>query len=272
MPNKQTIDKGFSIISHQYEELEKTSGLINWMRNRVRLHLLKQLPKKASILEVNCGTGIDAVFLAKNGYQVYATDIAKGMIDYVKNKITKDNLSDNLSCQLLSFTELEKLKLKKINHIFSNFGGLNCSSEQELQTVFNSFNDLLLSKGKITLVIMPKVCLWEFAKIFKGNKTAFRRLKKEGVLANIEGEKVPTYYHSAKKIKQLLTPNFTDFKIENICFLGPTGNRVNFTKKHPLLFRFLTKFDAISNKVPLLRGFGDYYIITATKKRNNYFF
>ena len=266
MPNKQTIDKGFSKISHHYEELEKTSGLINWMRNRVRKHLIEQLPEKAQILELNCGTGIDAVFLAKKGYKVHATDIAKGMLNYVKMKIDNTNLSKNLSCELVSFTELQKLKPKKFDHIFSNFGGLNCSSETELKTVFNSFNELLLPNGKITLVIMPKICLWEFAKIFKGNKTAFRRLKIGGVLANIEGEKVHTHYHSAKKIKALLSANFTDFKVENICFFGPTGNRVDFMEKHPKLFQFLAKFDVISNKIPFLQGFGDYYIISATKK------
>jgi len=265
MGNKEFIDKGFSKISHHYEELDKTSSLISWMRYRVRKHLKKHTLPKSKILEINCGSGIDAVYLAKKGYHVHATDIASGMIDYVTSKIETDNLT-NLSCELLSYLDLDKLKPQKYHHIFSNFGGLNCSSETELKSVFNSAYNLLETNGKLTLVIMPKICLWEFLKIFKGDKSAFRRLKKNGVLANIEGEKVHTYYHKASSIKKLLSTNFHDFKVENICFLAPTGNRVDFPKNHPFLFKILSSFDTISNKIPFLKGMGDYYILTATKK------
>ena len=70
-------------------------------------------------------------------------------------------------------------------------------------------------------------------KILKGNKTAFRRLKKDGVFANIEGEQVHTFYHSASRIKNLLLKDFKNFKVENICFLAPTGNHVDFPEKYP---------------------------------------
>ena len=264
--NKQNIEKGFSKISHHYEKLDKTSSLINWMRKKVRNHLHKELKPASKILEINCGSGIDAVYLAKNGCNVHATDIAPGMIDFVTSKIKSESLKENLSCERLSFNELNKLNPQKYNHIFSNFGGLNCSSEEELQEVFSLFKQLLSPHGKITLVLMPKICMWEFLKIFKGDKTAFRRLKKNGVLANIEGEQVHTYYHSATIIKKLLLKDFKNFKVENICFLAPTGNRVNFPEKYPVLFKSLGLLDDISNKIPFFRGYGDYYILTASVK------
>ena len=265
--NKQKIEKGFSNISHHYEKLEKTSSLINWMRKRIRSHVLKELKPNAEILEINCGSGIDAVFFAKKSFKVHATDIAPGMVDYVKAKIKTNNLKDKLTCKKLSFNDLNQIQLNKFDHIFSNFGGLNCSSEEELQEVFNSFKQALIPSGKITLVIMPKICIWEFLKIFKGDKTAFRRLSNKGVLANIEGEQVLTFYHSSTRIKKLLKKDFDNFKIENICFLAPTGNRVDFPKEYPLLFKVLNSIDGISNKIPFLQGYGDYYIITATVKQ-----
>ena len=264
--NKQNIEKGFSKISQHYENLDKTSSLISWMRKQVRNHLHKEIKPASKILEINCGSGIDAVYLAKKGHNVHATDIAPGMIDFVTSKIKSESLKENLSCERLPFNELNKLNHQKYNHIFSNFGGLNCSSEEDLQEVFGLFKQLLSPNGKITLVLMPKICIWEFLKILKGNKTAFRRLKRNGVLANIEGEQVHTYYHSANRIKKLLLKDFKNFKVENICFLAPTGNRVDFPEKHPLLFKFLSSLDSITNKIPFLRGYGDYYILTATIK------
>jgi len=178
MDKKALIDKGFSKISHHYEALDKTSSLISWMRMRVRKHLEQHLTNTSTILELNCGSGIDAVYLAKKNFKVHATDIASGMIDYVNLKIEKEQLQNKLSCEVCSFTDLNKLKKQNYSHIFSNFGGLNCSSLTELETVFNSFSNLLKPNGKITLVIMPKICIWEFLKIFKGKKNTFRRLKK----------------------------------------------------------------------------------------------
>ncbi len=261
------IKKGFSDIAYDYEALDKTSGLIHWMRNRIRKHFIGTLDTNSSILEINCGSGIDAVFFAKKGYKVHATDIAEGMIGYVRSKIISENLDNYLTCGVLSFEELHSLKEKRYSHIFSNFGGLNCSSPEELEKAFNSFKEVLEPYGCITLVIMPRICLWEFLKIFKGDATAFRRLKKKGILANIKGEKVLTYYHSTKRIKDLLKEDFTDFKIENICFLGPTGNHIHFYEKYPFLFKILSSFDTLTNKIPFLRGYGDYYIISAKRKK-----
>jgi len=263
---KENINKGFSKISHEYEQLEKSSSLITWMRMRIRNHFEKIAISKGRLLEINCGSGIDAVYFAENGYQVHATDIATGMISYVKQKINVKKLKENLSCELLSFNELNILKPKKYNHLFSNFGGLNCSSLAELKVIFSSFVDLLEENGTITLVIMPKICMWEFLRIFKGQKSAFRRLKKGGVIANIEGEKVHTYYHDVNSIKTLLSSNFVDIKVENICFFAPAGNRVDFPEKHPKIFKLLSSLDYLSNKISVLQGYGDYYIISAKKR------
>jgi len=236
------------------------------MRIRVREHLLKNLEPKSTILEINCGSGIDAVYFSKKGYVVHATDAAKGMLVYVESKIISEKLKDNLTCELLSFEKLNTLEGNKYNNVFSNFGGLNCISLSALKSVINSFEELLEPEGRVTLVIMPKICIWELLKVFKGNKQAFRRVSNKTVLANVEGEEVPTYYHSAKQVKSFLSPNFTDFKVENICFFAPTGDRVDFPERHPMLFRFLSSLDRLSNKIPFLQGYGDYYIISAKKK------
>lgn len=267
MDDKTAIDQGFSKISHDYEQLEAISSLIRWKRKRVRHHLLSRLAPNSSVLEINCGSGIDASFLAKNGYNVHATDIAGGMIAYVKNKIEQDNLT-NLNCEVLPNTDLHNLKPKTFDCVFSNFGGLNFSSPGELQDVLSSLPELLSKNGEITLVIMPKICVWEFLRIFRGRKYAFRRLKKGGTLANIKSEKARTYYHSARQVKRMLSEHFTDFKVENICFLGPTGNHVHFPKKHPFLFKICVFLDKVSNSIPFFRGYGDYYILSARKNNH----
>jgi 2-polyprenyl-3-methyl-5-hydroxy-6-metoxy-1,4-benzoquinol methylase len=43
--------------------------------------LLKHLPAAARVLEIGCGCGRDAVFLAERGFRVVATDASTGMLD-----------------------------------------------------------------------------------------------------------------------------------------------------------------------------------------------
>jgi len=50
---------------------------------------LKYIPKGGNILELNAGTGVDAVFLAEQGYKVYATDISDVMINEIQAKVKK---------------------------------------------------------------------------------------------------------------------------------------------------------------------------------------
>ena len=117
--------------------------LCNIKENRVRNHVLKYLYPQSDILELNSGTGEDAIFFAKLGHHINATDISQGMQNIVKQKVENNNLQNNISTELCSFTELEKLQNKgPYDLIFSNFAGLNCTDK--LPQVLSSFH--LLTK------------------------------------------------------------------------------------------------------------------------------
>ena len=149
-----------------------------------KLLLLIGLHNK-SVLEINCGTGADALWLAKQAATVLATDISQGMIDVAKNK-TSTNAVD---FRQLPAQNISALAPNRYNIIFSNFGGLNCLTKKELTLFFNSAAKKLTENGKMSLVIMPKNTIWEqlYFLLKLDFKAAFRR-KKEVVFANVEGE------------------------------------------------------------------------------------
>lgn len=266
MENNSTenINLAFSSIYEEYETLSKENYCDIFRRNTIRKHVESFLNPQDTILEINAGSGIDAVYFAKNGYNVLATDIADNAEVYINNKIKTEGLK-NLEFQKYSFTDLKSIGNRKFNHVFSNYGGLNCTND--LEEIFSQFNHLLLPKGYVSLVIMPKFYPLEMASIFKGNKNAFRRWKKNGVLANVNGHLIPTYYHSPKKIKKAMGNDFQAVSTKNIGTFYPLLDYNSF-QKHPKTINFLMHLDSWINRKALIpKGIGDYFIITFQKTK-----
>lgn len=258
----ENINPAFSSIYEQYENLSKENYCDIYRRNIIRKHVERFLNPNDTILEINAGSGIDAVYFAKAGYNVLATDIADNAEVYINNKIKAEDLK-NLEFQKCPFTDLNRIENRKFNHIFSNYGGLNCTND--LEGIFSQFKDLLYPNGFISLVIMPKFYPWEMATFLKGNKNAFRRWKKNGVLANINAHLIPTFYHSPNRIKKAMGKDFKTVSTKNIGTFYPSLHYNSF-EKHPKAIRFLMHFDTWLNDTFLVpKGIGDYFIITFQK-------
>ena len=165
--NAELAHEAFSRQSAGYDAYEDSNQILKWMRNRVRRHVLKFLKPGSRILELNAGTGTDAVFFAQYGCHVHATDISDGMIQRLREKVDRSHLRDKISIQQLSFTDLQSLIPQKFDHVFSNFGGLNCI--EDLRHVTTILPELLNPGGYVTWVIMPRICPWELIMLLKGN-------------------------------------------------------------------------------------------------------
>lgn len=265
--NEQLAAAAFTRQSALFDEQYRNNSIIQYKRDRVRKHVQQYLTVNSKILELNSGTGEDAVWFAEQGHTVHATDISTGMLDVLKNKTSAQNLDENISTELISFTDLKNLKQKgPYNLIFSNFAGLNCTGE--LDKVLQSFTSLLKPKGIVTLVILPKFCLCEFLLLFKGRfKTAFRRLfSSNGVTAHIEGEYFKCWYYNPSYITKHLQNQFDVLSVEGLCALVPPSYLEGFAEKHPKLFSFLKgKEEKWKTKWPW-KNIGDYYIISLQKK------
>jgi len=265
--NEQNAATAFNDQSVLFDELYSYNAIIQYKRNRVRKHVLQFLKPQADILELNAGTGEDAVFFAAQGHRVHATDISSGMQAQLKEKVSRHQLTGLVTTELCSFTELDKLS-KNISYdlIFSNFAGLNCTNE--LEKVLLSFNGLLKPGGIATLVILPKFCLWETLLVFKGKfRTATRRFfSAKGRTAHVEGNLFKCWYYSPKFIRRVLKDNFDLIGLEGLCTIVPPSYIENFAEKYPKAFRRLcAKEDKYKNKWPW-KNIGDYYVITLKKK------
>ena len=264
LSNEQTVSDAFSRQSPVFDDIDKASSSIIWMRERVRKEVMNYLQPGNRILELNCGTGIDSVFFAQQGYEVLATDNAEGMLSRLNEKITTLNLQDKLSSKRCSFNNIDELNEGTFDYVFSNFGGLNCTDK--LYEVLHGVNKILKPDGYFSFVIMPAVCPWEMIMMFRGYfKTAFRRFKKGGTPAHLEGLHFQCYYYNPDYVIKHAGNDFECCSVKGLCITVPPPFIENFFERHPKTFRFLERIEnRIWDKGPFSR-WADHYIITMKK-------
>jgi ubiquinone/menaquinone biosynthesis C-methylase UbiE len=265
--NEQQAARAFSKQAIHFDVLYQQNTIIQYKRERVRNHLLNHIPDHAFILELNSGTGDDAVWLAQQGYQVHATDIALGMQEMLAHKVQIAGVQERVTTELRSFTELSQLECRgPFDCIFSNFAGLNCTGE--LQEVLLSFSPLLKPGAIVTLVLLPKFCLWEFSLLFKGKfKTAVRRIfAKQGRKARVEGEYFKCWYYDPSFVMNTLKEEFEMISLEGLCTFVPPSYIEGFAEKHPELYSKLVSMESKWKTRWPWKNVGDYYIISLRKK------
>jgi len=260
----KAINRGFSKLYDQYESLNKESIIDQYMRQKVYEHIERFLKPNASILELNSGSGIDAFYFAKKGFEITGTDIADGSKLHFEKKIQEYNLR-NVTFKNCSFTNLEAIGTDHFDYVFSNFGGLNCTDS--LDKVVESLNRILKKDALVTFVIMGKLYPWDWIYLLKGRvQRALMRLRKGGVYAHIGGEAVKVFYHTPNKVKNEMQKYFDYIKSENLGVFFPSVNHQSITKHTKLIKRLISLDFKVSKSKILPIGIGDYYIITFKKR------
>ena len=260
------MPESFDTAAKTYDETFTHSVIGKLQRSSVYAQLSKILneskPKK--ILEINCGTGEDAVWMAQQGFEVVATDIAEKMIAVCNGK----SKLENLHFERADINELAAhFPNQKFDLIFSNFGGLNCLSEIQLELFFKNTSQLLTQNGQLVLVIMPKNTIWEqFYFLTKGKfKSVFRR-KKGNLIANVDGENVITFYYNPKETVNLAAYYFHFKQAFPIGFFIPPSYLESFFKTRKRLVSLLSTMESKAKNRQSLSKYADHYLIVFQKR------
>lgn len=262
--NDELVREAFSRQSGIFDRLDAENRLTEHLRTIYRNEIAHWSVPGSHILELNCGTGVDTIYLAGKGYKLLSTDNAPGMIAQLNDKVEQQQLQNNVQTLLCSYTDLDKLGTQKFDHIISNFGGLNCT--KDLGKVLGQFKDHLTGNGKVTMVIMPRISPWELVMALKGNfKTAFRRFRKN-TPAHIEGVYFSVYYYSPSYIKKVVKNDFRTLTLKGIYFAVPPEFYQRFVERYPRTYRLLQAVERLLGNVFPFNYCCDHYMITLERK------
>jgi ubiquinone/menaquinone biosynthesis C-methylase UbiE len=219
------------------------------------------------ILEINCGTGEDAIWMAGYGHHVTGVDLSENMINVAAEKVKKRDLNLQLSFNAVAFDKLkEHFAPESFDLIFSNFGGLNCISPDEFNILSFDLVSLLKPGGKFAGVVMGRKCIWEILYFFlKGDiNKAFRRMKKGPVQAVISEKIIPVWYFSPSMIKDFFRTKLLYIHQQPAGLFLPPSYLEAFFKERPGYLDILHKAESYF-EFNFLADFADHYFILFEK-------
>jgi SAM-dependent methyltransferase len=254
----------FDAVATEYDESFTNTLLGRRKRNIVHRYLEGIIQPGLTALELNCGTGEDARWLAEHGVDVLATDISGEMLRAAKRKIHQSPKRSHVRLQNLAIEGLRspsvRRELGRFDLIFSNFDGLNCL--EDISWLPDAIASLLKPGADAVFVLMPPFCLTHsIHQLLKGKPRHALGRNRTPTVAIGGGAAMQTWFHSPGYLKSLFAAQFS---IETIQAVGlitpPTTLRAFYQRHHRTFARFNGVEDALSG-LPVLRTIGDHVLL-----------
>jgi len=261
----QNTKEAFNTAALTYDEGESSNEILKWMRKIVHRVYLSKFKAGDELLELNAGTGTDALFLASQGIKVFATDISDKMIGIIQEKVQRHNAEKLIEAKVCSFDEVNSISKNNFDGVVSNFGGLNCVNN--FSKLSGDIANKLKSGGRFIAVVMNRFCPWEifYYSVRFDFKNVFRRSKKEGVDAALGNEFVRTYYFTPAQFAGFFEKQFKFKKIYTLGLFTPPPFLIGiYNRFKPLVKLFMKTDEVLKGVFPFSRA-GDHFIIIMEK-------
>jgi SAM-dependent methyltransferase len=237
----------FDAVAPDYDSAFSHTRLARLLRQRVWTHLANAFASGNRVLELGCGTGEDAVWLARRGVCVVATDLSEAMLAQAAAKAV------GLPVEVARL-DANALALEDVfDGAFANFGVLNCVSD--LHALGSRLGDALRPGARFVAVVMPPFCLWETAwYALHGDMRRATRRWHGSTIALIGDASQAVHYPSAARLAEQLAPAFALRRCEGLGTLLPPSYLSHLAVRLP---DWATRLDA---HMPLGHLWADHYI------------
>jgi SAM-dependent methyltransferase len=258
----------FNLIAERYDDIFTRTTIGRVQRSVVWKALAHAFPAGSSVLELNCGTGEDALFLARRGVAVTACDASGAMIALAQRRQSFEAPQTKIEFRVLANECIQQMKGERIfNGAFSNFSGLNCV--EDIRGVAKSLAALLAAPAPLLVCLSTRVCLWEVAWYLAHAcpRKAFRRFSGR-TIARVEGLPVPVWYPTLRRIRATFSPWFHTRSVRAIGLFVPPSYTESWAHRNQRWIAALAKIDDALRRWPVLRGVGDHVLLEFERKRS----
>ena len=259
--------RAFDSIAEQYDELFTRSLVGRAQRNAVWEVLRRTFRPGDRVLELNCGTGEDAMFLARMGVSVVACDASEKMIAVAAQRVARETAGARVQLEVRPTEQIRELRRwESFDGVFSNFSGLNCVAD--LSSIARQLADLVTPRGVLLLCLSTRVCLWETLWYLARwePKRALRRWKGQAD-ASLGDVALTVRYPTLKNIKRQFQPFFSLRSCKGIGVAVPPSYLEHLARENPRVLEKLEAVDRLIANWPICRVLGDHMLLALERNR-----
>jgi ubiquinone/menaquinone biosynthesis C-methylase UbiE len=263
--NYSAAGKAFDRVAGTYDEVFTYSAIGQAQRKQVWERLLEVFAPGERVLELNCGTGEDARFLAERGRRIVACDASAAMIEVAETRRKREEGGGEITFLRLANEELASLPLERpFDGAYSNFSGLNCV--QDLGPIARALASLVRPGGHVVMCLWSRVCAWEVAwYLVRGEgKKAFRRLSGKST-ARVGGVRIEIWYHAVRELQRAFAPSFPLERRRAVGLFVPPSYAERWARGHERTLRAFEGWDGVFAGLPILRDLGDHVLLEFTR-------
>jgi SAM-dependent methyltransferase len=237
----------FDSLAATYDATFGVSPAGRLFRFRLAERVAARVRPGSRILDIGCGTGEDAIWLAGQGYSVEGIDDSPRMIEVARAKALRSGSTVAFECR--SAQSLSAAS-PAFGAVISNFGALNCVP---LETWTALVPRLLEPAGRGFVVLMGRRPLPEGVR--EGFGAADRGAAAE---VRIGASSVKVRYESVAVVRQALSAAATVTRVEAMGCLVPGPGYSGFALRHPAWVGLLAMGESVLRTAPLCRERGDH--------------
>jgi SAM-dependent methyltransferase len=255
----------FNPLAERYDDDFTYSPIARYLRERVQARLLYHFQPGDHVLELGCGTGEDALFLANRGIHVTATDASPAMLATARAKVHNH---PNITFHLLDLNALPPQPTsQRYDGVFSNFGPLNCIDDWRPLAVWLA--ERLKPGGIAAFALMSPYCMWEIGwhSLHGDFKTAFRRLRGTATFQATAGSPtVRISYPTIRRLSTDFTPAFQRVHVNGLGIALPPSDVYTLIENRPRLLKFLIRLEEELSVKSKLAPLADHYWIELQRR------
>ena len=269
MNAEQLIDtrSAFDSVADAYDGPLGNNALVQAVRARTLAEVRRRVPPGAALLDLGCGTGLDAAALAQQGYRVTAIDWSPEMVRRTEDRAARGGLERMLAVHRLGIHELDRLPAGDFDAAYSDLGSLNCVPELAVAAL--AIAGRLRPQGTLIASVIGRVCPWELAlfSVKRQWRAARRRAAKRAVAVPLNGRTVWTSYYSPAEFRSAFgRAGFALRSLRSLGLLAPPPYMDAFARRH---HRAVAMLQALEDRVagwPGLRRWGDHFLIVMQRR------
>jgi ubiquinone/menaquinone biosynthesis C-methylase UbiE len=252
----------FDAVAETYDQVFTFSKIGQYQRAAVWKELARTFRPGDRILEIGCGTGVDACFLAGRGVKVVACDSSPAMIQIAARRVQEEG-ANGVDLRLLTAENLSAIRQEgPFDGAFSNFGALNCV--EDLNAVARNLGRLLKPGGTALLCFLGPCCFWEvFWYLVQGKpRKAFRRGLSASITAELApGASVQVHYYGVRSLARIFAPSLRLRSWKGVGLLVPPSYVEALATHFPALLRLAARTDLLLARFPVIRGISDHVLL-----------